>query len=404
MRIVDVCAFYSPFGGGVRTYVDHKLRAASALGHEIVVIVPGERDSVIHKGRGAFLATIASPALPLDARYRYFNDEPRLHRELDRWKPDHLEASSPWSSASMVARWTGHCTRSLVLHSDPLSSYAYRWFGGVASRAAIDRMFGRYWEHLRRLEQGFDMLVSGSNDYRERLTAAGLGKATTIGFGVEPDRFSPALRDERLRSDLLGSLGLPASGTLLVGIGRLSPEKRWKMVVRAVATASAAKPVGLLIVGSGRQQSQLERACRRQHNIRLVGQVNDRSQLARVLASADALVHGCEAETFGLAVSEARASGVPVIVPDRGGAREQLALGAGVAYRAGSEDALSTAILDFIHCDPVEQRRIALRSCGVRTMDDHFHDLFAAYAEIASKPVTETPGQEGRAQAVAAVS
>ena len=149
MRIVDVCAFYSPFGGGVRTYVDHKLRAASALGHEIVVIVPGERDSVIHKGRGAFLATIASPALPLDARYRYFNDEPRLHRELDRWKPDHLEASSPWSSASMVARWTGHCTRSLVLHSDPLSSYAYRWFGGVASRAAIDRMFGRDWDHLR---------------------------------------------------------------------------------------------------------------------------------------------------------------------------------------------------------------------------------------------------------------
>ena len=36
------------------------------------------------------------------------------------------------------------------------------------------------------------------------------------------------------------------------------------------------------------------------------------------LASADALVHGCEAETFCLVAAEARASGTPMIVPDRG--------------------------------------------------------------------------------------
>src|SRR5207245_7055569 len=47
MRIVDVCAFYTPAGGGVRTYVDAKLKAAARFGHEIVVIAPGERDEVI---------------------------------------------------------------------------------------------------------------------------------------------------------------------------------------------------------------------------------------------------------------------------------------------------------------------------------------------------------------------
>ncbi|HET7281314.1 MAG TPA: hypothetical protein VFI67_03230, partial [Sphingomicrobium sp.] len=43
MRIADVSAFYTPAGGGVRTYVEAKLRAAARFGHEMIVIVPGER-------------------------------------------------------------------------------------------------------------------------------------------------------------------------------------------------------------------------------------------------------------------------------------------------------------------------------------------------------------------------
>ena len=39
----------------------------------------------------------------------------------------------------MVARWPGSAPRSLVMHADPLSAYAYRWFGRVASIATIDR-------------------------------------------------------------------------------------------------------------------------------------------------------------------------------------------------------------------------------------------------------------------------
>ena len=36
MKIVDVAEFYAEQGGGVRTYVNHKLRAAAAAGHEAV--------------------------------------------------------------------------------------------------------------------------------------------------------------------------------------------------------------------------------------------------------------------------------------------------------------------------------------------------------------------------------
>src|SRR6266542_373696 len=142
MRIVDVCAFYAPKGGGVRTYVDAKLKAAARFGHEMVVVAPGEREEVIERGPGAVLVTIPSPKLPVDRRYRYFNDQQALHRVLDEWRPDHVEASSPWSSATMVGRWQGGATRSLVMHSDPLAAYAYRWLGGIAPIPGIDRGFG----------------------------------------------------------------------------------------------------------------------------------------------------------------------------------------------------------------------------------------------------------------------
>src|SRR6476469_1946521 len=155
MRIADGCAFYTPAGGGVRTYVEAKLRAAARFGHEMIVIAPGERHQVIKRGPGAFLVTIPAPRIALDRRYRYFDDEAALHSALDAWQPDHVEASSPWSSATMVGRWQGSASRSLVMHSDPLAAYAYRWLGGFAPIDKIDRWFGWFWRHLRGLGQMF---------------------------------------------------------------------------------------------------------------------------------------------------------------------------------------------------------------------------------------------------------
>jgi len=387
MRIVDVCAFYTPLGGGVRTYVESKLRAAPGMGYEQIVIAPGERHEVRKVGPGAILATIPGPTLAVDRRYHYFNDETMLHRELDRWNPDHVEATSPWASASMVSRWQGSATRSLVMHSDPLSAFAYRWLGGIMSRRMIDRICNPFWNHLRALDREFDVVVAPSRQLADRLRAGGVEKAISIPLGVERGRFDPDFRDEKLRAELLATLGLPPSGVLLIGLGRFSSEKRWEMVIRAVAEASRKKPVGLLLVGDGPRRQTLDLASARFSNIELLMPVTDRDELARLVASADAVVHGCEAETFGLTISEARASGVPVIVPNRGGASEQLCPGAGLAYRAGSERSLTRAILAFVQRDPAAQRRVAVQSSRVRTMEEHFAQLFSCYSALAARPV-----------------
>jgi alpha-1,6-mannosyltransferase len=122
MHIVDVCAFYSPHGGGVKTYVEQKMQIGPELGHEITILAPGDRHEVIERGPKARLITIPSPRFLLDRKYWYFADEEALHAKLDELNPDFVECSSPWRSASMVARWAGPAPRALVMHADPLSA------------------------------------------------------------------------------------------------------------------------------------------------------------------------------------------------------------------------------------------------------------------------------------------
>ena len=386
-----MCAFYTPSGGGVRTYVDAKLKAAARFGHEMIVIAPGERDSITRVGPGAVLATIASPTLPVDRKYRYFDDERALHRSLDSWQPDHVEASSPWSSATMVGRWQGAASRSLVMHSDPLAAYAYRWLGGMMPTPLIDRWFGWFWRHLRGLDRMFDVVVCANDNLAGRLQDGGLQRAETIRMGVETGQFSPRLRSLELRNAALRSLNLDPSATLLVGVGRFSAEKRWEMVIRAVGECSRSRRVGLLLIGDGPRKRKLERLADCTGGVAVLPRLSDRSQLAQLLASADALVHGCEAETFCMVAAEARASGIPMIVPDRGAGIDQLVPGAGFSYRAASDRALARAIHAFIERGPELQRAAAVRSSVVRSIDDHFRDLFARYAGLEERHLETWP-------------
>lgn len=382
MRIVDVCAFYSPQGGGVRTYVEAKLKAAARFGHEMIVLAPGEDHSVVERAPGAYLATIPAPTLPVDRRYRYFSDEQALHRALDEWRPDHVEASSPWSSATMVGRWQGAASRSLIMHADPLSAYAYRLLGRLAPIPTIDRWFRRFWSHLRGLDTMFDLVVCANGQLSGRLRNQGLSRVETIPMGVEAGLFSPLHRSAELRRDLLARLGLSPSAVLLIGIGRFAAEKRWDMVIKAVGASRQQAPVGFILVGDGPRRQRLEQLAARTSGVAVLPPIRERAELATLLASGDALVHGCEAETFCMAAAEARASGLPLIVPDRGAAIDQLVPGAGAVYRSGDEQSLARAITAFARGGPELQHARAVHHRDARTMDEHFEQLFGRYAEL----------------------
>lgn len=381
MRIVDVCAFYAPQGGGVKTYVERKLHAARPGREEVIIIAPGERNAVIEQSTGGCIMTVAAPRFPLDQRYHYFADEPALHALLDRLAPDVVEVSSPWTSPNMVARWRGNALRSLVMHADPLSAYAYRWFRPVASRDVIDRGFDWFWRHLRRLNGQFDIVISASASLSARMAAGGISKVQTIPMGVTPGLFSPDLRSPQLRARLLDRCGLPNHATLLLGLGRHSAEKRWPMVIEAVTAAGYQHEVGFVLLGNGRQKGAVMRAAANNPHVHLAAPITNRQEIAALLASADALVHGCEAETFCMVAAEAKASGLPIIIPNEGGAADQFIPGQGEIYKARSTRECANAISKFIASGPhLHQQRARQNAGNVQSMDDHFAMLFDNYA------------------------
>lgn len=380
MRIVDVCAFYSDLGGGVRTYVRHKMLAGPAHGHEIVILAPAGAPGIEHISEQARIEFVPGRRFPLDGRYHYFHDEAALHARLDALRPDLVEVSAPWASASMVARWRGSAPRSLIMHADPLGNYAYRWFRGLASRNAIDRGFGWFWRHLRWLDGIYDHIVCASDELTLRLGAGGLRNVRTNRMGVQPGLFSPSRRDPDLRRRLLAWCGLDGNAVLLLGAGRHAPEKRWPMIIEAATGCGFAHPVALVIAGDGRVRTSVERAAADNPHVRLIAPIRDRAAFATLLASADALVHGSESETFCMIAAEARASGVPMFLPDGGAAADHLVPGAGAHYAAADAASLAEAMRRVLDLGLDRAQAVARAAAPrTRTMDAHFADLFELY-------------------------
>lgn len=382
MLIVDVNEFYSPAGGGVRTYIDRKMGIMADMGHELVVIAPGTADAVEERPGGGRIHYVGAPRLPFDSNYGLFWDAAPVHALLDRYRPDVVECSSPWRPAWIVADWQGAALKSFFMHNDNMAAYAQRWLEGVASHDRIERAFAWYARYMARFLDRYDVVVTNGPALEKRLRRRGLRIDAAMPLGIERGHFSPALRDEALRVRLLAQCGLPADALLLLGLGRHHPEKRWPMVIDAVERAGASAPVGLILIGTGIDSKRLEKRAASPH-VRLFRPVYDRERLARIMASCDALIHGSEAEPFGLVASEAMASGLPLIVPDTGGCAEIADPHSSELYRARDAGSAALAIGRLIGRDRPMLRRAACLAAGrVRSDRQHTTELMDYYAGL----------------------
>jgi alpha-1,6-mannosyltransferase len=93
--------------------------------------------------------------------------------------------------------------------------------------------------------------------------------------------------------------------------------------------------------------------------VRVLPPEPDRHALARLLANADAFVHGGDQETFGLAALEAMACGVPIVVSAKGGLGE-LADGVGITVPSQRPLDWAAAISACLHDGDSRLPRAAL--------------------------------------------
>jgi glycosyltransferase involved in cell wall biosynthesis len=149
--------------------------------------------------------------------------------------------------------------------------------------------------------------VAVSEPVADRLRAWGVrpGRVAVVPNGIEPAgfRFDAGLRD-RTRA----ALGLAPGDRVVGAVGRLAPGKRFDVLVRAVAGLDAT----LLVVGAGPELPALQALAADAgiaHRVRFTGEVGD---VRPLLCAMDVLAAPSAQETFGLAVLEALAAGLPV--------------------------------------------------------------------------------------------
>lgn len=399
MHIVDVAEFYAPLGGGVKTYIDAKLAFAHQNGAKVTVIAPGPEDRVEPR-EGGQVIYVKAPAIPVDTRYHVFWKAAPVHQLLDELKPDVVEASSPFRGAWIVANWESRAAKlahkALFMHADPVAAHLQVWTQDWLHADTVDKASFWYWRYLARTARSFGSVIVGSRWFGQRIQRHGGIDSELVPLGVDIDLFHPTKRDCELRRELLAGFGLPPSARLLVGVGRHHHEKQWPVVFDAVG-ALRDEGVAMIQIGNGFANGKVQRSAEAAGNVKLMGQIGDRKQLARILASSDAMIHGSRAETFGLVASEGLASGIPLILPSEGGCTDAANPAWTELYEPGNAAAATDAIHRLLNRNPDQLRVAAIgaRRTHISTPAQHFERLFSLYSNstppsLHSLPVTGT--------------
>jgi glycosyltransferase involved in cell wall biosynthesis len=116
-------------------------------------------------------------------------------------------------------------------------------------------------------------------------------------------------------------------------ISRIDPIKRIDVLLAALDLAPALAALEIRILGTGWELEKLTARAQRDHpNVTFVGFTD---QVEQELAATDLLLHLCPTEPFGLAILEAMAAHVPILLPNAGGAASLIEAGvSGLHFQA----------------------------------------------------------------------
>lgn len=157
-------------------------------------------------------------------------------------------------------------------------------------------------------------------------TRRGLNEVLRRGCPLERVRYIPnavPIPTSARRDWLRHELGLPDDAQLIASVGSLIARKGFDVLLDAVAPLFLGQPRRhLVIAGDGPQRGKLSK---QSEQLGIAGQVHFlglRSDVADVLADCNLFALATRSETLTLAVLEAMAAGLPVVISDVGGHRE----------------------------------------------------------------------------------
>jgi glycosyltransferase involved in cell wall biosynthesis len=202
-------------------------------------------------------------------------------------------------------------------------------------------------------------------------------KIQRLPHGVDIERFHPSKNNGFLKKRFPIDNGLK-----LLYVGRVSKEKNLHILSEAYKMLyQQRKDVQLIVVGDGPYLAEMQSE--------LVGTACfftgflKGDDLPTVYASCDYFIYPSTTDSFGQAVLEAQASGLPAIVTDRGGPQENIIAGkTGLSIKGDDTDTIVDA-LHFLIANPTAAEamgRAARQYMEERFFDGAFHHSWKMYA------------------------
>jgi len=225
-------------------------------------------------------------------------------------------------------------------------------------------------------------------------------KVTVVCNAVDLDRYPAPIDRAKVRAEL----GFGPSAHLMTMVGTFKRQKGHRYLVAAAAALAPRFPtLHILLVGDGGLADRVREQVRAAHVSDHVHFLGTRRDVPELLSASDSFVLPSLWEGLPVALTEAMASGLPVIATDVSGTSQIVTDGeSGLLVPPGDEEALAEAI-DRLLSDPAlasemaasGRERIAA-SYGARAQAEHLADLFRQRAKRTRVPVPAAPATSGR--------
>jgi alpha-1,6-mannosyltransferase len=380
--VLDLSEFFGETSGGVRTYLTEKARYVERSGDlRQTILLPGPRDSVNETER-VRCYRLGGLTVPTQAPYRFLLDARAIRRIVRHERPDVIEVGSPGLAPWHVEAVSRRLGIPLVSF---FHSHVPRLIAGSATPTPAARRISASlaWRYFRRLDRMFARTIVASRFTATELAHAGIERTAYVPLGVDLDHFHPRRREHAAK--VRARLGV-GDRPLVVFAGRIAGEKRLDLLLRAWPRVAQRTGAVLVLAGEGPLRRMLQHR-HSQSDVRWLGYLTHRGQLADLLAVADVCVSPGEIETFGLATLEALASGTPVVAADLGGGAELVTnSGGGVLFAHGDPSSLGDGIEAMLAAgrDTVGTRG-RLYAERHHAWADMFQAVFRLYDEIVSE-------------------
>lgn len=383
---VEPAGVAAAFGRGRRPVVLHVAQPGSeGVAHYVVdmsrelatdfsVAVAGPDDSVLSAGLSSLPVSFHgwnAARSPVDGLR---GDAHRLSRIIAEVQPDlvHLHSSKAGAVGRLVIR------RRLPTVLQP-HAWSFQSVGPAMASVALgwEKLAAR-WTHT---------LIAVS--HAERDVAIGHGirgseHAEIIANPVDTSRFRPVGAAERNRPAMspLADVIDPGHKLIVACVGRLCRQKGQDVLLSSVwpQVRASVPDAALVLIGDGPDRARLESMADR--SVHLLGNRTDIDELLRHI---DLAIFPSRWEGMSLAMLEAMASGLPVVVSDVGGVAETVGRGAGAVVPLENHGAWADAIVARLQSTAVrtaEGRRGREIVTAAHTPGAVAHRLAAVYRRL----------------------